>query len=68
MNNGFVKISRKFFTHELWNLNRTFSQGEAWLDFIQLARYDLEPHTENIGGRDITWCRGQLVASNRYLM
>jgi len=65
--NGFIKLSRKFFTNEFWTIARTYSACEAWLDLIQSARFEASPRTESIGGRDITWGRGQYPASVRYL-
>lgn len=65
--NGFLKLSRKFFTNEFWMEARTYSACEAWLDLVQSARFDASPRTESIGGRDITWERGQYPASVRFL-
>lgn len=65
--NGFIKLSRKFFTNDIWKEARTFSSCEAWLYLIQAARFDAEPVTRSIGGREITWERGQYPASIRFL-
>lgn len=68
MEEGYIKISRKFFSSETWEAARTFSECEAWLDLIQSARFDAtQPATVGIGGRNVTWGRGQYPASVRFL-
>lgn len=68
MDEGYIKISRKFFSSETWEAARTFSECEAWLDLIQSARFDAtQPATVGIGGRNVTWSRGQYPASIRFL-
>lgn len=64
---GFIKLSRKFFSNELWKEARTFSGCEAWLDLIQSARFDATPRKECIGGREVVYNRGQYPASIRFL-
>lgn len=60
-------LSRKFFSNEMWEAARTFSECEAWLDLIQSARFEATDTIECIGGREITYGRGQYPASNRFL-
>lgn len=60
-------LSRKFFSHEMWEAARTFSECEAWIDLIQLARFEATDKTECIGGREISYGRGQYPASIRFL-
>lgn len=60
-------LSRKFFSHRIWEAARTFSECEAWLDLIQSARFEATDKTERIGGREITYGRGQYPASIRFL-
>ncbi len=67
MEKGFIRLSRKFFTHQFWTESRTYSVCEAWLFLIKEARFDAAPRTESIGGREITWKRGQYPASIRFL-
>ena len=68
MDEGYIKISRKFFSSETWEAARTYSECEAWLDLIQSARFDAtQPETVGIGGRNVTWGRGQYPASIRFL-
>lgn len=67
MESGFIKLSRRFFSHEMWEAARTFSECEAWLDLIQSARFDATVTIERIGGRDIKYGRGQFPASIRFL-
>lgn len=64
---GFIKLSRKFFSNELWNEARTFSSCEAWLDLIQSARFEATPRKVSIGGREVVYNRGQYPASIRFL-
>ena len=51
----------------MWEAARTFSECEAWLDLIQSARFDATRLTASIGGREITYGRGQYPASVRFL-
>ena len=67
MDKGFIKLSRKFFSNDMWNEARTFSSCEAWLDLIQSARFEATPRKESIGGREVSFTRGQYPASIRYL-
>ena len=67
MDEGFLRLSRRFFSNEMWNEARTFSSCEAWLDLIQSARFEATPRKENIGGREISYSRGQYPASIRFL-
>ena len=67
MDKGFIMLSRKFFSNEMWEAARTFSECEAWLDLIQSARFDATRLTASIGGREITYGRGQYPASVRFL-
>lgn len=64
---GFIMLSRKFFSNKMWEAARTFSECEAWLDLIQSARFEATVTIERIGGRDITYGRGQYPASIRFL-
>lgn len=64
---GFIKLSRKFFSNELWNEARTFSSCEAWLDLIQSARFEATPRKVSVGGREVICNRGQYPASIRFL-
>lgn len=67
MEEGFIKLSRKFFTNDIWQTARAYNESEAWLDLIQSARFEASEITSRIGGREITWRRGQYPASNRFL-
>ena len=64
---GYIKLSRKFFSNDMWNEARTFSSCEAWLDLIQSARFEATPRKECIGGREVSYSRGQYPASIRFL-
>ena len=67
---GFIKLSRKFFSNELWKEAREFSECEAWLDLLQSARFEAtdKAYSELIGGREISYTRGQYPASISFLM
>lgn len=64
---GFIMLSRKLFSHRIWRAARTFSECEAWIDLIQSARFEATVTIERIGGRDITYGRGQFPASISFL-
>lgn len=65
---GFIRLNRKFFTNVYWSQQRTFSLSEAWLDLIQMARFDAEPATKELpNGRLITIKRGEIHAGLRFL-
>ncbi len=70
MDEGFLRLSRRFFSNEMWKVAREFSECEAWLDLIQSARFDAtdKAHGELIGGREISYTRGQYPASISFLM
>lgn len=70
MEDGFLRLSRRFFSNEMWKTAREFSECEAWLDLIQSARFDAtgEAYSELIGGREISYSRGQYPASISFLM
>lgn len=67
MNRGFLKLSRRAFSHKFWCKSRVFSEFEAWVDLLQSARFDETDITEYVGERSITYGRGQLPASRKYL-
>lgn len=60
-------ISRKLFSHRIWRASRTFSECEAWIDLIQSARFEATVTIERIGGRNISYGRGQYPASVSFL-
>lgn len=70
MDEGFLRLSRRFFSNEMWKEAREFSECEAWLDLIQSARFDAtgKAYSELIGGREISYSRGQYPASISFLM
>lgn len=70
MEEGFLRLSRRFFSNEMWKVAREFSECEAWLDLIQSARFEAtdEAYSELIGGREISYSRGQYPASISFLM
>lgn len=65
---GFVRLSRKIFEHSYWLQKRSYSYAEAWIDLIQMARYDENPFVKILTcSRQITINRGEIHASIRYL-
>lgn len=54
----------------MWKEARKFSECEAWLDLIQSARFEAtdKAYSELIGGREISYTRGQYPASISFLM
>lgn len=60
---GFIKIDRTFFDHAMWQEPREFSRQEAWIDLIQLARWEPTPDKVIIKDKVISCNRGQLVRS-----
>lgn len=64
---GFIKLSRKFFSNKMWTVSRTFSECEAWLDLIQSARFEDSEMTSRIGNYEVTWSRGQYPVSTSFL-
>lgn len=70
MDEGFLRLSRRFFSNRMWKVAREFSECEAWLDLIQSARFDAtdKAYSELIGGREISYSRGQYPASISFLM
>ena len=69
MEEGFLRLSRRFFSNELWKAAREFSECEAWLDLIQSARFEAtdKAYSELIGGREISYSRGQYPATVSFL-
>lgn len=70
MEDGFLRLSRRFFSNEMWKEAREFSECEAWLDLLQSARFEAtdKAYSELIGGREISYIRGQYPASISFLM
>ena len=66
-NPGFLKLYRRFFSHFLWEEKRIFSKAEAWIDLLSSARYSEGTAKKMIDGKLVTWDRGQLIASIRFL-
>jgi hypothetical protein len=67
-NKGYIRLSRKFFKNKYWLKERTHSQAEAWLDLIQMARFEAEPLSKVLAsGRQIVIERGEIHASLRFL-
>lgn len=58
-------LQRRFFSHWIWEENRSFSKAEAFLDLLQLAAF--APTKRVISGALIELDEGEIVASVRYL-
>lgn len=65
MENGFFKVQRKFFSHWLWEEERSFSRAEAWLDMLQMAAFKETKRLVN--GKMISIPIGGIAASERFL-
>jgi hypothetical protein len=64
---GFIKLHRRMFEHWLWDNNKPLSKAEAWIDILRMARYEASITKRLLGGKLISWGRGQLVGSSRFL-
>lgn len=64
---NFIPISRKIFEHEFWEESRCFSKFEAWMDLLQLARFENSTKNIIVNNKTVSYCRGQLVGSIRFL-
>lgn len=65
---AYIKIDRKFFEGKYWEQKRIYSQAEAWIDLVRMARFEVEPETRILpSGRYITIKRGEIHASIRFL-
>lgn len=68
MSDGYIRLSRKFFEGAYWQKERTFSLSEAWLDLIQMARFEAEPAKVVLQNRkELLIERGEIHASLRFL-
>lgn len=65
MNKGFIMLSRGYFDNDFWNEEREYSRAEAWIDMIQMARF--EAKKEIILSKVIDVQRGEIPLSRRYL-
>jgi hypothetical protein len=65
MENGFFKVQRRFFSHWLWEEDRTFSRAEAWLDMLQMAAF--KDSKRLVNGKMISIPIGGIAASERFL-
>lgn len=63
-NQGYIKLSRKFFENALWKEPRQYSRSEAWIDLIQMARF--EDSNLILNNRVIEVRRGEIAASRRF--
>lgn len=59
------ELSLPGFLEEMWKVAVSFRSAEAWLDLIQSARFEAtdKAYSELIGGREISYSRGQYPAS-----
>jgi len=63
----YLPLNRRILNHEFWTEKRTFSRLEAWLDLLLQARYENTEAKQMAGNQVVTWGRGELVASLRFL-
>lgn len=64
---GYIPLKRRFFKHKIWKEPRVFSRAEAWIDMVQMARFEHSKTSGFIDNRLTEWGRGQIPASQRYL-
>jgi len=67
---GFIKVNRKYFESDYWQEKRVFSRAEAWLDLIQLARWQQQSSGRQFIkslSKHVEWQRGQIIGSIRFL-
>ena len=67
METGYICIPRKLFESDYWRQSRTYNDGEALLDIILSARFEASEQTARVGGRYVSWGRGEWPASIRFL-
>ena len=65
MNAGFFKLKRSFFSHWLWDEDRIYNRGEAFLDLWQLAAF--APTKRIVKDQLIRVPIGGVIASERFL-
>ena len=63
----FLALARKIFDGPLWKERRPLSRWEALVWILKEARYSTTEQKLCINGRMVTWGRGQLCASVRFL-
>lgn len=64
---NYIPINRKIFEHALWCEDREFSRFEAWIDMLQMARFEDTKQKRIIGNKIVEWNRCQLPGSLRFL-
>ena len=62
---NYIPIGRTLFEHRFWCEERTYSRFEAWLDLIQMARF--EDGKKYVGNKVLLIKRGQVHATYRFL-
>jgi hypothetical protein len=64
---NFIPLNREIFEDPLWAEKRSLTKFEAWLYLIKEARFDYTPKKQLMAGKLVTWGRGQVAASIRFL-
>ena len=64
---NFIPINRKLFNHPFWNEKRVYSKFEAWIDLLQMARYDDSEGKVITQGKIVIYSRTEIPASTRFL-
>ncbi|MGH7238976.1 MAG: hypothetical protein ACREHG_02805 [Candidatus Saccharimonadales bacterium] len=66
--NNYITLSRRVFASPLWSdKDRPRTPFEAWLWLIKEARFEMGQQKLLLGGKWVTWGRGQLPGSVRHL-
>lgn len=64
---NFIPISRKIFSHYLWEERRSFSRFEAWIDLLQLVQFAKKTTKTMIDNKLVTFGRGEFPCSLSFL-
>ncbi len=67
MDRGYIGLFRKFFEHNFWTKKRKYSEAEAWIDLLQMARWKDEPVTLMDDRGQYVLDIGDIHASLRFL-
>lgn len=67
IDNGYIKLFRKFFEGEFWQIERIYSKAEAWIDLMEMARWGSEPTTRTDSRGQYTLHFGDIYLSYRFL-
>ena len=67
MEQGYIILPRNFFSADIWQQTRVFSEAEAWIDIIASVRYTHSTCTMMVNGKSVSYTHGEWPASLRFL-